>query len=301
MPENTDDFDIPKPLDADKPPSIETAVGPGFDRIDELLGAVGLGQLVVPGGTGDDGKIVIVNDGAAAYRAMKGDATIAEDGTLQLGAGVVGTNELAAKAATTAKIDDEAITPDKILEDIREFLGLSSTGQTRRGKSIVATEQSRANAAYGLLTTPDRVQNVVLPTDGLIFVHFQALWKASEADKGAAALFIGENQLRNPRANGEPVVNEAGLVNGKVSTKFSPLVSNPTGLFTAGSGVSDSTLVTTGLAGFYDGVTFNNPAGAICVIEAAAGTYDISVRFKATSGSVTVKERKLRVWTAAFG
>ena len=36
------------------------------------------------------------------------------------------------------------------------------------------------------------------------------------------------------------------------------------------------------------------------MVFAAAGTYDISVQFKASSGSVTVKNRKLWVWTMGF-
>lgn len=111
MPENTADFDIPKPVDGDSPPSLEASVGPAFDRIDELFGAIDLSQLVVPGSS--DGKLVVVKDGAAAYKAMSGDGTIDEDGVFQLGAGVVGATELGAKAVTAAKVDDAAITEAK--------------------------------------------------------------------------------------------------------------------------------------------------------------------------------------------
>lgn len=36
------------------------------------------------------------------------------------------------------------------------------------------------------------------------------------------------------------------------------------------------------------------------VLFAAAGTYDVSVQFKSSSGTVTAKERKLWVWTMGF-
>jgi Phage Tail Collar Domain len=120
VPENTAEFDIPKPLDADSPPSLETSVGPAFDRIDELFAAIDLSQLVVPGSS--DGKILIVKDGAAAYKAMSGDGTIDEDGVFQIGAGAVGTPELASKAATTAKIDDGAITEANLAAAIAQAL-----------------------------------------------------------------------------------------------------------------------------------------------------------------------------------
>lgn len=40
--------------------------------------------------------------------------------------------------------------------------------------------------------------------------------------------------------------------------------------------------------------------GGVCVIEADAGTYDVSVRFKRSEGKLSAKERKLRVWTREF-
>src|SRR4051812_26149246 len=49
------------------------------------------------------------------------------------------------------------------------------------GSSIIATEESRTNVAYGKLPTPDQVSGVVLPPNGLIVVVYQALWKSSVA------------------------------------------------------------------------------------------------------------------------
>src|SRR4051812_30696281 len=48
--------------------------------------------------------------------------------------------------------------------------GLNGSGTTGRGKSIIASTDTRSNVAYGLLTNPDQVAGVVLPTDGLLIV-----------------------------------------------------------------------------------------------------------------------------------
>src|SRR5690349_13617822 len=100
----TADFEIPYFLDDDAPPNMATVTKAIADRLELLLAAVDLSQLVVPAVS--DGKLLIVKDGAAAYKAMSGDGTIDEDGNFQLGAGVVGTNEVGAKAITPAKVDD---------------------------------------------------------------------------------------------------------------------------------------------------------------------------------------------------
>lgn len=114
MPGETANFDIPYALGADKPPSVPTITKAMADRLEILLGAVDLSQLVADPEGADDGKLVIVKDGAAAYRAMSGDGTIDEDGNFQLGSKVVGTTELGDKAVTTGKVDDGAVTEGKL-------------------------------------------------------------------------------------------------------------------------------------------------------------------------------------------
>lgn len=103
--------EIPYYLGGDKPPDMAVVTKAMADRTHARLGAIDLSQLVVPGGS--DGKLLIVKDGAAAYKAMSGDGTIDEDGVFQLGAKVVGTNELGDKSVTPAKVDDGAVTAPK--------------------------------------------------------------------------------------------------------------------------------------------------------------------------------------------
>lgn len=172
------------------------------------------------------------------------------------------------------------------------ILGLSNGSVISSGASIVATTESRTNVAYGLMTTPDRVQGIVLPTNGLIVVLFQGTWQESVSGAAKAAIFLNSNQLRAVSgATGPAAVSECGL-GGTLATD-SPLVSFPGGLVSS-SATSASSDVTTGQ------VVFQGTQGGAAYIFAAAGTYDVSVQTKSTSGSVTTKNRRLWVWTRGF-
>lgn len=191
-------------------------------------------------------------------------------------------------------------------------LGLTTTTTTRRGKSIIATEETRTNAAFGLLATPDQVPNVAVSQDAIVIVSFKALWKESVAQAGRAALFIGGNQFKKPSGSGTPKVTAAMNDAGATVDTYAHLFSHPVGLLSqtpAGSAASD---VTTGQAltasgGVYESnasgtpTALTNEAGGFCIIEnLAAGTYTFSIQFKSASGSVSVKERRLRVWVQGF-
>jgi hypothetical protein len=187
------------------------------------------------------------------------------------------------------------------------LLGLTKSTTVRRGKSVIATEESRTNTAYGLLSTPDRVSGVTLPTDGLLFIAFQGMWKESVGSAARAAIFLGSNQLQyaNDRTNAAPVVSETALI-GTANT-YKPISSYPGGVYgVSGDATAYTGDVTTGQVvgvAINSGWTGNNATsatGGICVVRAAAGSYDVSVQFKASSGSVTAKNRSLHVWTQGF-
>lgn len=169
-----------------------------------------------------------------------------------------------------------------------------------RGKSIIATSESRTNTAYGMLTTPDRVQNVVLPTDGLILVAFQALWQQSIGGTAKAAIFLGANQLRfASTVSGTNQLAEAQMGSGSATDV--PLFSYAGGLFGSAQSANAATDVTTGqIVGGEISSTAGVLGGGFCAIFAAAGTYDVSVQFKASSGSVTARNRKLWVRALTF-
>lgn len=217
-----------------------------------------------------------------------------------LAAGAVNSNALADDAVitskilnsqvTTAKLATAAVTEAKLDTAIPSVLGINGAGIIRRGKSIIATEEARTNVAFGLLTTPDRVQNIVLPTDGLIVILYDAMIKSSGAATGSAAIFIGANQLKTDQGgttSAVQAVNTAGTDSYRHISTFSGGLAASGGVWTGS--------VTTGQT-----VNNNTSASFGCAVFAAAGTYDVSVQFKATSGSVTAKERKLWVWTVGF-
>jgi hypothetical protein len=205
---------------------------------------------------------------------------------------------------------------DDLETEVTQALGLNTTASghggaaVRRGKSIIATEEARTDTAYGLLTTPDQVENVVMPTDGLIVVAYQALWKESVTGAARAAIFVGADQLKIAHNTATPATQAAA----RPSTAYANLHTWGGGLASIDP-AADTSQVTTGqVVGFHsqtpetsvnveiDGSEVDGPlfGAGPCYIFAAAGTYDISVQFKASSGSVTAKERKLWVWTVGF-
>lgn len=166
--------------------------------------------------------------------------------------------------------------------------------------NVVVTQETRTNTAYGLMTTPDRVQNVVLPTNGLIAIAYQARWQESVLGAARAAIFIGANQLKTVvGGTTAPVVQEADIgytagANFSLSTHLSGLVGINTSGYTGD--------VTTGqIVGMKIDTTDSTGSwGGFCLVFAAAGTYDISVQYKASSGNVLADNRKLWVATLDF-
>jgi hypothetical protein len=200
--------------------------------------------------------------------------------------------------ATLNNLDDDNIaaaglSAESLTSAVSAALGLNQNGAIRRGKSIIATSETRTNAAYGLMPTPDRVQNIVLPTDGLIYVAYQATWQESGSGAAAADIFIGGNQLK---VTSDPAPAPLPATIG-IANIFKSLATGSQGLQSNGGAVPFTGDVTTGQV---VGDAATTDMGA-CVIFAAAGTYDISVQYRANSGqTVTTKNRKLWVWTMGF-
>lgn len=172
-------------------------------------------------------------------------------------------------------------------------LATNDLSATRRGKSIVATEQTTTSTTYTSLTTPDEV-TVTLPTDGLIVVTFQALWKDTVVSNGRAAIFLGANQIKNQSATA-PTVQEH--TSNSTANTYVPLYSTGAGLTGFNGGTAHGSDVTTGqLVGSLD----DKDAGP-ATIFAAAGTYAVGIKYRnVAAGTLSVKERKLWVWTLAF-
>ncbi|HEY6731910.1 MAG TPA: hypothetical protein VI039_12920 [Solirubrobacterales bacterium] len=101
--------EAPYSLKTDKPANIEAATKPPAERLAEILEDSDYQPLSwLKKGTKK--QIIVCNSsGVPQYVTMVGDATIDEEGSLQLGSKVVGTSELGDKAVTTAKLDDDSV------------------------------------------------------------------------------------------------------------------------------------------------------------------------------------------------
>jgi hypothetical protein len=195
-----------------------------------------------------------------------------------------------------ADVEDNDVALRSAIESLQTEVAAIS-GVTWYTPKAIATEETRESTSFGTLTTADEIKSVVLPENGLIMVGYRANWKqgaGGEVLKGRAAIFLGANQLKFAESGQPaPIVQEASTVT--PLSKFGPLTSATHGLMSIYSAaVTYSGDVTTGqaLAQRSEGGTYY---AGMCPIFAAAGTYDISVRFKATSGSVTAKNRVLQV------
>ena len=124
--------EIPYFLGTDKPPDMAAGTKAIADRVHARLGAVDLSQLVA--GTENNGKLVVVNSGAAAYKAMSGDVTMDSAGVATIGA----------KKVTTAKLNDAAVTDAKLGESqqlrVQHDLRDHRPCQQWRGRGLIDTE-----------------------------------------------------------------------------------------------------------------------------------------------------------------
>lgn len=214
--------------------------------------------------------------------------------------------EVGAGTLPSAALDSTGLLADDLASAPAEDLGLSQTGTARRGVFTDATEETTTSTSY--VSLGDEVASVVLPTDGLLFVMYRALWKLTGASNpGSVALFLGSNQLK--LVGDEAAPGEVGLSLPAAGDNYAPVatsgqVGDDGGAFQAlDSETADSSLVTTGSLIGLSGGAGRLGVGEPLVIDAAAGTYTVSVRFKVNAtagGTLSVKQRKLWVWTLGF-
>jgi hypothetical protein len=196
---------------------------------------------------------------------------------------------------------------DSLDSALLPILAVNDASNVRRGKKIIPGTESRSNTTYGTMPTPDQVSNVVLPTDGLIAIAYQALWQETPNAPAAlgtarAAIFLGANQLRIAAAGSTPVQEiQWGSGAGNAAT-YSPLYTFEGGLDSVqNNGVGSTSNVATGQI---IGSRGAGSDGGVCYVFAAAGTYTVSVQFKSTTTAagqgVQVTDRRLWVWTMGF-
>ena len=186
-----------------------------------------------------------------------------------------------------------SIDAEQVSTTLAQKLGIDNGSNVGRGKCLIATSESRSSTSYGTLTTPDQV-TVALPADGLLFVAYHATWQSSVLNAGAAAVFVGSNQAKRASSGvgAVPTVIETAV--GSDAATDCVLGTSATGL------VSQTTTSGTPYGGDVStGQTIGVSTGVLPLF-ASAGLYNISVQFKASSGSVTVKNRRLWVWSMGF-
>lgn len=175
------------------------------------------------------------------------------------------------------------------------------------GKKIIATEESTSVSGYNYMSTPDRVDNIVLPTDGLIFLGYQARWKADNVIGGAlAAIFLNSTQVKSAQSVTTTCTDQAAtLPDPGVGANYRPLSSCDGGLISdenVAAGVTYTGDVTTGQVIAAGGASnIYAQRGGICAIFAAAGTYNVGIKFRSDgSNPVYARDRKLWVWSRSF-
>lgn len=193
-------------------------------------------------------------------------------------------------AFTQAQTSINNVDAEQFTDALAQYTGVNNGSHVGRGKCIIATSEARTSTSYGTHTTPDQVTGIVVPSDGLLFIHYSATWQESVSGAARAAIFIGSNQLKYVDGSGAaPVVQETAHNN--TATQNQPL-------YTIAS--ANTLIGTTGTGGWADVTTGQSMAQPVVVDNLAAGTYTISVQTKSTSGSVTLSNRRLRVWVVGF-
>lgn len=135
---------------------------------------------------------------------------------------------------------------------------------------VIATEESKTSTSFVTMTTADEITGIVVPANGLVLVSYRAMLASSAGGLfSIAGLFFNGVQI-----GGSPGSGAAGAL-----TRTALAGNQEASLWTLGG-----TLVTTGAL-----------LSPIWVGDLAPGTYSVSIRFKASSGSITAKERILRV------
>jgi hypothetical protein len=211
------------------------------------------------------------------------DGSVSAD---KLSGSVITSTNLSANAVTSAALADDAVGHEELTTAVMEDLGLSEASTVRRGIFAKTGTDSRTNTSYGTLTAADQVTDIVLPTNGLLHIAYQASWEMDIVATVKAAIFLDGVQLKET-STPSAVVQEATLFG---NTNLQAVHTVVGGL----ANVHDS-------VGDYTGDATTGQILQPVTVFANAGTYDVSIRFKGSgSSTVTVQNRKLLVWTTAF-
>jgi hypothetical protein len=287
-------WEVPYYLGTDKPPDMAAVSKAIAERVHAILAAENEQSLKWLQ-KGSAKQLVVCNaSGVPQYVTGSGDVTNDESGVFTIGS----------EKVTEGKIKNGAVGTSK--------LATSAKPVSWYAPKIISTEETKTSESFTALTTADEIQNIVVPAGGFMLVGYKAIWKSGTkgVGRGAAAIFLGENQLRVPDpAGGEG--KQAARSSTLTENQWGSLTSCPLGLVgsqtvTPGALAWPTTGAVVGMpqsaeAELGGGMLASGAYGGLCQVFAAAGTYNLSVRFKAGGGGapLTVKERQL--WVVVFG
>lgn len=196
-----------------------------------------------------------------------------------------------ANSVETAKIKDGAVTTDKTAKTTREVLGLNGGGETRQGKFFKTGADN--SSELGFVQFGDDVLSIVLSESGLIFLTYEALIRnnGGASAEYEAAIFLNGIQLK--AEDGTTLAAKSEIINNLGTKVVRSQVPTVAGAKAPGLEWTPQTTLTQAATGY--------SAGQVITIEAAAGTYDVGVRFKPGGVKLEAEKRKLRVWTRTFG
>lgn len=217
--------------------------------------------------------------------------------------------KIAADLTTLQTVINGNVDTANLTAAVSASAGVNATA-TVKGVTVNAGPGTRTNVAYGALNdAADQVTGIVLPANALLVVRYQATWQESVSGAARAAIFIGANQQKVALGTA-PVTIAAATNSGAPAVPF-PLATNPYGLASSnGSSAVYSGDVTTGQAVGITGGLAHDESGSIVaplisagpceIFGLPAGTYTVSVQFKASSGGVTAFNRRLWVQALSF-
>lgn len=170
------------------------------------------------------------------------------------------------------------------------------------GKSIVDQAEVTSSLTYTPLTTPDLV-TVTLPTNGIIQVVFFARWASTLGNNERISVFLNGVQALKGSGTGAPsapVDNAGGLTPNVTDGTFNYVWAGTHAFWGLGANGNDVNYATGGQL-FGGGPPMTGATGPELTLFAAAGTYDVSIQYRNINpGTLTVKSRKLWVWTMGF-
>jgi hypothetical protein len=276
----------------------QAAVGANWNVIQANLGGAVIGPA-----SATDGAVAKF-DGTTG-KLLKDGVVLGTAATKDSGAAGAAGKVLNADDPTTTNTrtpTDDSVSKDKLDDTtVAVPLGVNQTGSVRRGSSAVAGAETTTSTTYVTLATPDQVANVVMPSAGLLWVYFRALFKLTGAtNAGAAAIFVGGTQAAAVVQNAAAVsVNATSLA--AASVHLAPVFTDPVQGMRAGSSAANDSPNLGSSPGFFGLGTNTLPAAV--PIEAPAGTYTVDIRFHVnvtSGGTLTVQDRLLLVKAEAY-